>query len=209
MTNAHRRLRYTIFMEKFLPQPPEETIKQKESGIAKKVMLGAALAGAAGGLSACKEDGESGAQAGDTGQPQVESVEHGLEKQAQDFINQISKMSVGIDDARGRSGLLVDVDAKFGVFTNGLFGDNTLENRTKAAKFLLSELPEQAGGQSEGLLALSILLDRYDLTGGQVEALDDFRGQMSGSDDTEVAPGRGSKQGGETRQNPMLNNDNW
>lgn len=185
-------------MEKFSPSQPEKENK-KRSGVAKKVMLGAALAGAAGSLSACKEGEESTISTGDMERPRAESVEQGVEAEVQTFIDNVSNMEVGIDDARGRK-ILVKVDGEFGVLTDKLYGADNLANRVKTAKDILPEMPDQIESDDLGLIALMTLLDKYDLTDEQVEALGDFSDQMSGEGDAENGAQSRREQGSEVRR---------
>lgn len=182
-------------MEKFSPSQPEK--KNKDSSVTKKVMLGAALAGAVGSLSACKEGDVSEAQTGELEPIRAEAQLESTERQAQNFINEISEMEVGIEDARGRAAIRPVIETKFDSFTTNLYGQTTLETRAQAAELLLSEFPELNADSSFSLQVLGIVLSQYDLTPVEQEVVDEFRGQMSGEES--AGEGRGRKQDSEVR----------
>lgn len=184
---------YNLQMSEGIPAPkPQKTVFEKAAKGARAATAAVAFLGTVGATEVPFT-----ASSGFKNTAEAEEL-FSAEREAQAFLERVSSMEVGIDDARGRAALRRRVEQEFSMFalacaqrsphysaesSTTLRGAITPDVRESARKYLLSRLSQHPRGESE---AIEIL--REFLTGGEVRpalgtepslSIDDSDGQKS------------------------------
>jgi hypothetical protein len=153
-------------MEKFPQKKSSSTEK-----MARAALAGAAMMGAVGAA-------EPAAAEQFKPQQRVETQQSAIESNAAAFLNEITNMPVGFEDAQGRNKLRTMIQIKFDRFVAMTSGASTvtLEARANAAKMVLEKMGHLPADTMDNpsLNYLEEMLKQYNLNPNQQKSLRDF-----------------------------------